>query len=228
MSSVDHGRRADVAARHQVIAARQRRVALVAAAAFGVVLGAVATGATQRFDRAAADWFRPDNEWGTAQVRLGPVIDGLEPRRAYVVLALVTALVCLTRHSWRPAVFAGVVAGFSMAATVAIKVLTHRPDTQGDLATTGGSFPSGHVVALLTCLACCALMCWRRTRWWHWLLVAIPPGVMAAALLYAAAHWVTDVLGGALLAVATICWAASSSLRSGVLYPTWGSSRSVR
>ena len=218
------------------MAGRKRRAALIAAGAFVVLLLAVTTGATQALDRAAADWFRPDDTWGPAQVRLGPVIDGLEPWRAYVLLALVTAVVCLRRQSWSPALFAGLVATVSMAATTAVKVLTHRPDPHGDIATTGGSFPSGHVVALLACLGCCALLCWNRTRWWHWVLVAVPPGLMASALLYAAAHWVTDVLGGVLLAVATLCWAASLPLRTattrpprrGAAYLTWGSATAVR
>jgi membrane-associated phospholipid phosphatase len=194
-------------------------VALAAAAAFSVVLVAVATGASRALDRSAAEWFRPHDSWGEAQVRLGPVIDGLEPRRAYVFLGLVTVVVTLLRHSWRPAVFAGLVATVSMGATTAVKVATHRADPSGDVASTGGSFPSGHVVALIVCLGCCALLVWRRTRWWQWALVAVPPGVMATALLYAGAHWATDVLGGALLAVATICWAASWPVRRAKMEP---------
>jgi membrane-associated phospholipid phosphatase len=194
-------------------------VALAAAAAFAVVLVAVATGATEALDRSAAEWFRPHDSWGEAQIRLGPVIDGLEPRRAYVFLGLVTVAVTLRRRSWRPALFAGLVATVSMGATTAVKVATHRADPTGYVASTGGSFPSGHVVALIACLGCCALLLWRRTRWWQWVLVAIPPAVMAAALLYAGAHWVTDVLGGALLAVGTICWAASWPLRTAMTGP---------
>jgi membrane-associated phospholipid phosphatase len=205
--------------RRAIVASRQRRGALVAAAAFVVVLIAVTTGATQALDRVAADWFRPNDEWGMAQARLGPIIDGLEPTRAYVFLGLVTSIVSLQRRSWRPAVFAGLVAGMSVGATSVVKVLTHRPDPSGYIASTGGSFPSGHVVALLACLGCCALLLWRRTRWWQWVLVAIPPAVMATALLYAAAHWLTDVLGGALLAVATLCWAASLPLRAAMTEP---------
>jgi membrane-associated phospholipid phosphatase len=198
------------------VATRQRLAALVAAAVFVVVLLSVTTGVTQSLDRAAVDWFRPGDEWGLAQARLGWVIDGLEPRRAFALLGVVTVVVSVRRHSWRPAGFALLVVVVSVGATVAVKVVTHRPDPHGDIATTGGSFPSGHVVALIACLGCCALLCWQRTRWWHWALVAVPPAVMAAALLYGAAHWPTDVLAGAALAVATLCWAASWPLRTAV------------
>src|SRR3954451_13264998 len=108
--------------RRAVVARRQRSVALAAVAAFAGVLLAVTTGATKALDRSAAEWFRPQDSWGEVQVRLGPVIDGLEPRRAYVLLGLVTLMVSLRRHDWRPAVFAGVVATVSMGATSAVKM----------------------------------------------------------------------------------------------------------
>jgi membrane-associated phospholipid phosphatase len=202
--------------RRAVVARRQRRTALVAAAAFVVVLLGVKTGATQALDRSVADWLRPHDEWGAVQDRLRPVIDALEPRRAYAVLALVTAVVGLRRRLWSPLLFAALVASVSMASTSAVKVWTHRPDLNGDVASTGGSFPSGHVIALLTCLGCCALMWWRHTRWWQWTVIAVPPAVMACALLVTGAHWLTDVVGGALLAIATLAWAASWPLRIGV------------
>lgn len=187
----------------------------MASGALGILLLAVATGAAEPLDRSATDWLRPDNEWGPAQARLGPVIDALQPRRAYLLLGVVTAFVCLRRRDWRPAALAGYVAATSVVATVAIKVLTHRPDPNGAISSPGGSFPSGHVVSLIVCLGCCVLVAVRRTRVWQWVLVAVPPAVMATALAYAAAHWVTDLLGGALLGVATISWAASLPFRPG-------------
>lgn len=222
-------------ARAALVGSRQRRAALLVGTAFVLLLVAVTTGATETLDRAAADWLRPDDVWGVPQARLAPVMHTFEPRRAYALLVVVTAVVSLLRRSWRPVAFAGLVAAASAGATGAVKVLTHRPDPHGDIATTGGSFPSGHVVALLVCLGCCALLCWSRTRWWHWVLVAGPPAAMAATVAYAAAHWVTDVLGGALLAVATLCWAAQLPLRRTPTkqtraspYPTWGSPTAVR
>jgi membrane-associated phospholipid phosphatase len=218
-----------------VVARRQRRAAALTGAAFLLVLLGVATGATQALDRAAADWLRPDDVWGVTQARLSPVMPTFEPRRAYALLVAVTVVVVLLRRSWRPAAFAVTVTAVSAGTTAVVKILTHRPDPHGDLATTGGSFPSGHVVALLVCLGCCALLCWSRTRWWHWVLVAGPPAAMGATVAYAAAHWVTDVLGGALLAVATLCWAAQLPLRRSLAngshastYPTWGSPTTVR
>jgi membrane-associated phospholipid phosphatase len=195
---------------------------MAAAAAYVVLIVAVLAGATTELDRKAAEWFRPDGAWGMAQVRLGPFIDRLEPPRAYLFLGLVTVLVSLGRRSWRPMLFAGLVAGTSIGVTTVTKVSMHRSDPTGDIASTGGSFPSGHIVALTVCLGCCALLVFRRTRWWHWVLVAVPPAVMAAALLYTAAHWVTDVVGGLLLALATICWAASWPLRIAMNEPRRG------
>ncbi len=204
-------------ARRALVVSGRARVAAAAAVAFLAVAVAVTTGATESFDRMARDRLRPDDGWGAIQQRLLPIIDGLEPRRSYPLLLVATIIVCLWRWSWRPGAFAGLVVAASTVATLGSKALTHRPDPHGDLATTGGSFPSGHVIALVVCLGAIALMWWRRTRWWHWVLVAVPPAFMSAALLYTAAHWVTDVLGGVLLGIATLCWAASLPLRTSMM-----------
>ncbi|GAB7007659.1 hypothetical protein JCM18899A_51340 [Nocardioides sp. AN3] len=201
------------------MARRQRRVALAAALAYAALIVAVATGATTELDRTAAEWFRPGDTWGMAQVRLGPFIDRLEPPRAYVFLGLVTVLAGLFRRSWRPVLFCLLVAGTSIGATTVTKVTMHRSDPTGAIASTGGSFPSGHMVALTVCLGCSVLLIFRRTRWWQWGSVAVPATVMAAALLYTGAHWLTDVLGGALLALSIICWAASWPLRTAMTEP---------
>ena len=205
----------------------QRRAGVVVAVGFVALLVGVVTGATQAWDQRVVDWFRPDESWGLLQVRLVDFIDGLEPRHSYPLLVLVTVLVALRRRSWRPALFAGTVATMSVATTLTIKMVTRRPDWHGDLTSSGGSFPSGHVVGLLVCLGTCLLLCWSRTRWWHWVLVAVPVGALALALTATAAHWLSDVLGGLLVAVALLCWAACSPLRAGA-YPMWGSAAADR
>ncbi len=209
---------------------RPLQAAALAAAAFLALTVAVTTSAVQAWDRAAIDWFRPSDEWGPTQIRLVPIIDGLEPRRAYPFLVLVTLAACIHRRSWRPGAFTAVVAGCSMALTLVTKLLTHRPDPHQDIATTGGSFPSGHVLALVACLGCCALIWSSSTRWWHWVLVAVPSTMMSAALLYTAAHWVTDVLGGAVLGVGILCGAVCLRLRSTMMRvrPVGGGTRDVR
>ena len=59
------------------------------------------------------------------------------------------------------------------------------------MSATGGSYPSGHMIALVVCLGGCLLVWEADTRWFLWLLIAVPAAGMALALLYGAAHWLS-------------------------------------
>ena len=72
------------------------------------------------------------------------------------------------------------------------------------------------MVGVIVCLGCCALILWRTTRWWQWVPIAGVAIAMAAALLFTAAHWPSDVLGGALLGVAVLGFASVVPLRASV------------
>lgn len=192
-----------------------RRTALAAGAAYVVLTVLVAGEVTQALDTRAVEWFRPDGEWGRTQAVLEPIIDFFEPRRIFVFLAVVGGLVSLRRASLWPGVYAALVALAVIGLTLATKFALQRPDPRGEMSGIGGSYPSGHVAALLVCLGCCALILWQRSRWWHWGTVALFGLAMVAALLFTAAHWPTDALGGALLAVALLAGASTFSLRSG-------------
>ena len=54
-----------------------------------------------------------------------------------------------------------------------------------------------------------------RTRWWWWVLPAAAAGLMTAALVLSAAHWTSDVVGGALLALALVTVASRWPWRAG-------------
>jgi hypothetical protein len=66
------------------------------------------------------------------------------------------------------------------------------------------------MVALVVSLGTIALLVRGVARIWSWLawsLVAVSGSVMVVALLLSATHWLTDVLGGVLVAGAVLCWA---------------------
>ena len=176
-----------------------------------LALGAlVVTGVTQPLDSLATHRLRPGDAWGPAQIRYSPWMTQLEPSRMYLVLMVTSLAVCLWRRSWWPALFGSVLASASVIATVLAKFAFRRPDPHGHLAASGGSFPSGHMIAVLVCLGGCLLMAFPRVRWWMWTPVAAAAALMTAGLLVSAAHWATDVLGGVFLALTVL--AAGSRL----------------
>ena len=80
-----------------------------------------------------------------------------------------------------------------------------RPDPHGLVVhSNGGSFPSGHTVAVMVCLGVGVLLTHPRAGRWVWLIPAAGGGIVGASMLLQAAHWSTDVLGGALLATGVL------------------------
>lgn len=179
-----------------------------------VLLGAlVATGATRALDTGVIHDLRPRDAWGPSQIRWSPWMARLQPQRMYLALTVTTLATSVWRRSAWPAVFATTLAGASVALTLATKLALDRPDPHGYVTGSGGSYPSGHVVAVVVCLAGCLLVLWPRVRWWGWLPVALAATLMAVALLVSAAHWPTDVIGGGLLSLAIVSAASGLRLR---------------
>ena len=123
------------------------------------------------------------------------------------------------------AVVLGTVAGAVLAET-AISVIVYRPVTEAEiqasplLSTEHHSFPSGHVAgigALLGIIAVCIAI--GRSRTVQALLtVLVGAGVVIVAFsrLYLGFHWLSDVIGGALLAgVAVILGTVALTTQSG-------------
>ncbi len=120
------------------------------------------------------------------------------------------ALLVWRARSFRPgAVVIGTVGGAVLAET-AIKAIVYRPSTEAEiqvsplLSTVHHSFPSGHVAgigALLGIIAVCIAI--GRSRIVQALATAlVVAGVVIVAFsrLYLGLHWLSDVVGGALLA----------------------------
>jgi len=188
-------------------------LAAVALACYVALTVVVAADATQGADAAAREFFRPHDEWGPTQIRADLVVEGLKPRNIAVLLPVVGALVALYRRSWRPLVYVAAVAALAGVLTVLTKLLLLRPDTHGMVLEYGGSYPSGHAVAVMVSLGATVLVLTSRSRWWHWFLVGLVGLGMSLALLVQAAHWLTDVLGGLLLAVTVLAAASGWPLR---------------
>jgi membrane-associated phospholipid phosphatase len=190
-------------------------VALAAACvlALGMLGALVATEVTQGLDVAVRDALRPGDEWGTTQVRVDVLVEGLKPRNVAVLLVLFGLAAALWRRSWRPAVYVAAVVVVTVVSTLAVKFALERTDPHHEMTALGGSFPSGHTASLVVGLGLVVLVLRRSARCWDWLAVAVVGAAMAFSLVVQAAHWFTDVVGGSLLAVAILALASMSTLR---------------
>ena len=169
----------------------------------------VATGITQPLDSAARELFRPGDRWGDTQTRFGYMVDGLAPPITAPLLAVGSALAAWRWHSLRPLVFAGATGCLAVVLTLAAKTVLRRPDGHGDLHGSASSYPSGHLVMLLVCAGTLLLtLAPGATRLWAMLGVVVV--LMGVSILVVAMHWLTDVVGSALLGVTVLSVAGLS------------------
>lgn len=191
-----------------------RRAAVVAAAAGGmyaVLTVLVATGLADPLDASARQYFRPDDVWGAIQLRADVVVEGLRPTRVALALPVVAGVTAAVRRSWRPLWVALLVGVTSVGLVLLSQLVVARPDTHGVVGTHGGSYPSGHVAILLAVLGGCLLVV-ETTAWW-WAVVVLLDLLMGWCLMLQAAHWLTDVVGGALLGTCVLATVAFVSAR---------------
>lgn len=189
-----------------------RRVVQLAAAAYAVLTLLVATGLADSLDAAVRQWFRPDDIWGLTQLRAEVVVEGLKPTRVVLTLPLVAVVAAWLRRSWEPVRVALLVLLPSAGLVALSKLVVSRPNTHGEIADFGGSYPSGHVAIVLAALGGCLLVIGTR-RWWTWAVVALLDLAMGLCLLLQAAHWFTDVVGGALLSTCVLAAVAATQRR---------------
>jgi membrane-associated phospholipid phosphatase len=186
-------------------------IAMGSAGAFIALAVSVNLGLLNTFDSILREWARPDDVWGTSQIRAVYVVEGLRPAVLACLVAAYTVVFCVIRRSLRPVLFVGGVGLMTGALTVAAKMAVGRPDTHGAIAEShGGSFPSGHTIGVIVCLGLAVLVAQPRARWWVWLIPAFAGGLMGVSLMLQAGHWSTDIVGGALLATAVLTVASAS------------------
>jgi undecaprenyl-diphosphatase len=161
---------------------------------------AVATGGTDSWDISAREHFRPDFVWGDSQQRANHVVFWLGPEKILTVFVIGCAVVSLWRLTLWPLVQGGVVVAATAGMVLALKFLVDRGDPTGQHTSLGGSFPSGHSAVLLVCVATGAMLISCPTRWWQWGGCLILEGILAVSMLSVGLHWLTDIVGGALVA----------------------------
>jgi len=175
-------------------------IALVSMCAFTALAFAVHFGVLNNLDMIIREWARPADVWGPAQLWADLVIEGLRPAVLAALLPLFTLGYSIKRRSLRPVAFVSVAALATVAVTAATKIAVGRLNPHGDVGNDGGSFPSGHTVAVVVCLGLGVLMMRPRVGRWIWLIPAFGGVLMGASMLLQAAHWSIDIAGGGLLA----------------------------
>jgi membrane-associated phospholipid phosphatase len=179
-------------------------IALVSMCAFTALAFAVHFGVLDNFDKIIREFARPDDVWGTGQLWADLVIEGLRPAVLAALLSLLTLGYAVKRRSLRPVAFIGVAGLATVAVTAATKIAVGRLNPHGDVGNDGGSFPSGHTVAVVVCVGLGLLMMRPRVGRLVWLIPAFGGVLMGASLLLQAAHWSTDITGGGLLATGVL------------------------
>ncbi|WP_405057706.1 phosphatase PAP2 family protein [Kribbella sp. NBC_01505] len=161
------------------------------------------------FDVMAREVFRPDDVWGEWQLTFGWVVDGAGPPIAFTLLAVAGLIAAVQRRLFAPLFYVTGLAAVTVFVTQVTKAVLQRPDPHQDVGFFSGSYPSGHTTVLLCCLGG-ILFVWRRhPPLWAWWLVLVAELTMGFALLLLSMHWLTDVVGGFLLAVPVLALASS-------------------
>jgi membrane-associated phospholipid phosphatase len=147
---------------------------------------------------------------GTMRLRANHLVRALSPDHLAVPLLLIGAVACLLRRSLRPFAVMAVVGGLAIFVTLGTKwVMAHTEGNQWPIA--HGSFPSGHAVSVIVAFGLAVLLLWPGTRW-AWLLPAFMGLLMGGAIVVAAVHPATDVLGAGLLGIAVLGSASAAGL----------------
>jgi membrane-associated phospholipid phosphatase len=157
--------------------ARGLLAVLALASVFGVLSVLVHAHVTDGIDLWVWHHLYPHQHWGLPQVVSDVLVEALQP----AVTALV--YVALAWHRARAAVLGALLRVAVVTASVTfLKWFFDRPDVHGNTEHLGGSYPSGHMAALVA----------YGAPWW----LAAPLGV---ALLVTGTHWLTDVVAGVLI-----------------------------
>jgi len=160
-------------------------------------------------DIAVRGVYGPVEVWGPLETRADLVVKGLQPTHLALPLLLVVAVLSVLRRSLRPFAVMAVVGVPVAIVTLGTKwVMAHTRDTTP---VDHGSFPSGHAVSVIVVFGLVVLLLRPGTRW-GWMLPALMGCLMGWALVVAAVHPATDVVGAVLLAVGALGCARAAGL----------------
>lgn len=180
-------------------------------------LGMSTHGGLGKLDQPVLDWMVQHRESHVTVVM--KVITTIASPVGFAVILSLGAVVwaVVSREIWRPLLLFGSTGAAALVAMILKKLFVHvRPPEAMMLKPfeTDYSFPSGHTIAITTCVLVIGyLICSRRSnarRITSWILVSvIGVGLVASSRLYLGYHWLTDIaasigLGLMILAVVIV------------------------
>lgn len=150
--------------------------------------------------------------FGVSVARVFDIVGGVTPM-IFIGVVIVAAFL-IARRPWS-ALTVVVAMVLCEAVTGVLKVLLARPrpeDSLADVALT--SFPSGHTSLAAAFAVVLALLIGR----FAWIVAGVWVALMAWSRTYLEAHWLSDVIGGAVLgsAIALLSWWLVTALRDSV------------
>lgn len=169
-------------------------------------------------DTSALEWAQANQiSWLTDLSRQVTVIGDRPQNKAVLAVAsVVFAALWWRRGWWKPPLVLGVVGSSVNYLQQLLSAIVDR----GHPPTSTGSYPSGGCLRLLAIygtIFVLATYTWRISRRWQvvgWTIIGVALGIEAFTRAYLMMHWLTDVVGGCILAVlfAAICVATVQML----------------
>lgn len=162
-------------------------------------------------DAATLDWFVAHRFAGATATAV-VITDVAGPVGVAVVAVVAAAQTSWRRRSWAPGLLiVGTVAVAAVASTVTKMIVGRsRPPVATQLVTEADwSFPSGHTTGIVAFAGILLVVLGARVRTTAGRVIAVSVAVLvvtvvAATRLYLGVHWLTDVVGGALLGGAVV------------------------